>query len=124
MECFVHIVILPNFGRCLKDGLQAHVVGFPLQVITGDVVLSDGSQVTLRSYQHNRSIGADLPNFGLPRRNVVQTQLVVDSDAKHEDVSLVVADLAITTEISITTSVVDLQLDLLILKELWAFEHV
>lgn len=116
MERLVDIVVLPDLRRGLHDGLQAHLVTFVLQVLQGDRIGCDRSKIALGAHEHDRRVLADLADLGAPALHTVQTDLVVDCDAEHEAVRLVVADLTIHTKVRIATIVVDLKLDLFALE--------
>ena len=106
-EGLVDVVILPVLGRCLALSLETHVLRLLLQILTSDS-LEITAQISLRSNKNDWCVGADLANLGTPFHDVLERRAVVKSDTNHEAVSLVVADLAIYAEMSVTTRVVDL----------------
>ena len=104
--------------------MQAHFVALVLQVLQGDRVGRDGSEVALGAHEHDWRVLADLPDLGAPALHAVQTDLIVDGDAEHEAVRPVVADLSIHTKMRITAVIVDFELDLLSLELLGPTEDI
>ena len=112
----IDILILPGLGRSLHDGLQALFIAFVLQVLQRDRVGSGASEITFGGYKHDRRVRANLPYLSAPAMHAVETVLVVDGNAEHEAVGLVVVHLTNLYEVSIARHVMDLELDLLALK--------
>ena len=63
-------------------------------------------------------------DLSLPSAHVFQGLLIVAGHADHECVSVLVLYLAVDTEVLVTTGIVDLELELLILDILKASEHI
>ena len=124
VERFVDVVVLPDLGRSLDDGLHAHFVALALQILQRDRVGGDRPKIALRADEHDRRLFADLPDLDPPSLYALQAVSVVDGDAEHEAISFVVADLTIDTEVWIAAIVVDLKLYLLLFKLFWAAEDV
>ena len=124
VERFVDVVVLPDLRGSFDDGLHAHFVALALQVLQRDRVGGDRPKIALRADEHDRRLFADLPDLDSPSLHALQAISVVDGDAEHEAVGFVVADLTIDTEVWVAAIVVDLKLDLLLFKLLWAAEDV
>ena len=124
VERFIDVVVLPLLRWSLDDGLQTHFVALVLQHLPRDRIRSGGPKIGLRANKDDRCLLTNLPDFDPPSLHVIQALLIVDGDAEHETIGLIVADLSIDTKVRISTIIVYLQHDLLLLELFGPTEHV
>lgn len=123
-EGLVDIKVIPFFGTSLAPGLEAMLFGLVFKLILGNRVGCGTSHVTLCAHQDDGSIAAHLANLSLPLVYRLEGVLIVDSYAEKEAVRLVEDNLAVHTQMRISTCVMDFKLNLFTIELLGTSEDV
>ena len=120
----MHVEIVPLFRAGLGLSLEAMLLYFILNSVHIDVFIQFFHEIALRQDKHDRLHCFDVLNLNLPSIHVIERFLAVASYANHETVSAPVLHFSVDTKMLITTSVVDLDLELVLLDGLDATINV
>ena len=121
IEGLVHVEVVPLLGGRLEAVQDGGILFLSsLELLEVDITI----HITLCEDKEEWSLLGDRPDLCLPLVNVFEGVLIVHSDADHEDVGVLVLDLAILGKVVITASVVDLEVDLLLVDALGSRVHI
>ena len=116
----MHVEIAPLFWACLRTSLEAVRLRFLLNILECDtfIVFHCFHEITLRQNEHDWLHRLNVLNLNLPSIHRLKWFLAVACYADHEAVGTPVLHLSVNAKMLITTCVVDLDLDLVLLDGL------
>ena len=118
------VEVAPLFRSSLRASLETHLLGRLYDVLLGDGFFDFILEIALRQDEHDGLRSLNILNLDLPSIHVLKRFFVVASYANHEAVRTPVLHFAVDAEVLITTRIVNLDLELVLVDGLDATIHV
>ena len=118
------VEVVPFFRASLGASLETHLLRGLYDVLLGDGFFHFILEIALRQDKHDGLRSLNILNLDLPPIYVLKRFFVVASYANHEAVSTPVLHFSVDAEVLITTGVMNLNLELVLLNSLYAAIHI